>query len=47
MPEVGETLERLIGRDLVRRLERRPGQKEERYAQLLSAEAELGVGVSG
>jgi uncharacterized protein YceH (UPF0502 family) len=29
------TLERLIGRELVLRLERRPGQKEERYAQLL------------
>jgi uncharacterized protein len=35
---VGETLGRLIGRDLVRRLERRPGQKEERYAQLLDAD---------
>jgi uncharacterized protein YceH (UPF0502 family) len=32
---VHETLERLIGRELVRRLERRPGHKEERYAQLL------------
>jgi uncharacterized protein YceH (UPF0502 family) len=32
---VGETLERLIGRGLVARLERGPGQKEERYAQLL------------
>ncbi len=29
------TLERLIGRELVRRLDRRPGQKEERYEQLL------------
>lgn len=44
LPPVNDTLERLIGRDLVRRLGRRPGQKEERYAQLLSAEAELGVG---
>jgi uncharacterized protein YceH (UPF0502 family) len=32
---VHETLERLIGRGLVRRLDRRPGQKEERYEQLL------------
>ncbi len=32
---VQETLERLIGRELVRRLDRRPGQKEERYEQLL------------
>jgi uncharacterized protein YceH (UPF0502 family) len=35
LSEVHETLERLIGRELVARLERRPGQKEERYAQLL------------
>ncbi len=32
---VHETLERLIERELVERLPRRPGQKEERYAQLL------------
>jgi uncharacterized protein YceH (UPF0502 family) len=32
---VHETLERLIGRGLVAVLERRPGQKEERYTQLL------------
>ncbi|HST34055.1 MAG TPA: YceH family protein [Solirubrobacteraceae bacterium] len=32
---VQDTLERLIGRELVRRLDRRPGQKEERYEQLL------------
>jgi uncharacterized protein YceH (UPF0502 family) len=37
---VGETLGRLIERELVARLERRPGHKEERYAQLLQAEAE-------
>jgi uncharacterized protein YceH (UPF0502 family) len=38
---VHETLERLIGRELALRLERRPGQKEERYAQLLEdAEAD-------
>jgi uncharacterized protein len=39
LPEVEETLTSLIGRDLVSRLERRPGQKEERYAQLLGGEA--------
>jgi uncharacterized protein YceH (UPF0502 family) len=35
---VHETLERLIDRELVQRLERRPGQKEERYVQLLEQE---------
>jgi hypothetical protein len=35
---VHATLEQLIGRELVLRLERRPGHKEERYAQLLGAE---------
>jgi uncharacterized protein YceH (UPF0502 family) len=47
LAEVEETLERLISRDLVARLARRPGQKEERYAQLLGGEvddtAELGA----
>jgi uncharacterized protein YceH (UPF0502 family) len=38
---VHETLERLIGRGLVRALERRPGQKEERYVQLLGEGAEV------
>jgi uncharacterized protein len=33
---VHATLERLIGRDLVQQLPRRPGQKEERYAHRLS-----------
>ena len=33
--ELHETLERLIERELVARLDRRPGQKEERYAHLL------------
>jgi len=37
---VHETLERLIGRELVRRLDRRPGQKEERYEQLLQGQEE-------
>jgi uncharacterized protein len=35
MDELGETLERLIERELVARLERRPGQREERYRHLL------------
>ena len=47
LAEVEDTLERLIGRELVLRLERRPGQKEERYAHLLGgpvdAEAETGT----
>ena len=34
---VHATLERLIERELVARLDRRPGQKEERYTQLLRA----------
>jgi len=38
LAEVEETLERLIERDLAVRLDRRPGQKEERYAQLLGGE---------
>jgi uncharacterized protein YceH (UPF0502 family) len=37
---VHETLERLIARELVTRLERRPGQKEERYEHLLSADVD-------
>ena len=36
-------LERLIGRGFVARLERRPGQKEERYAQLLGGGEEEGA----
>jgi uncharacterized protein YceH (UPF0502 family) len=40
---VHETLERLIERGLAARLERRPGQKEERYAQLLGDAAEEGA----
>jgi uncharacterized protein len=37
---VHATLERLIDRQLVERLPRRPGQKEERYAELLSESGE-------
>jgi uncharacterized protein YceH (UPF0502 family) len=40
LAEVEETLERLIARELVVRLDRRPGQKEERYAQLLGGEVD-------
>jgi hypothetical protein len=36
--EVAETLEGLIQRELVARLPRRPGQKEERFQQLLGGE---------
>ena len=38
LDDVERTLEDLIARELVVRLERRPGQKEERYAQLLGGE---------
>jgi uncharacterized protein YceH (UPF0502 family) len=40
LDEVHVTLSALIERDLVERLERRPGQKEERYGQLLGSQAE-------
>jgi uncharacterized protein len=40
--EVHETLEGLIQRELVARLSRRPGQKEERYVQLLGGD-EMGA----
>ena len=38
MDELGETVERLIERQLVARLERRPGQREERYRHLLGGD---------
>jgi uncharacterized protein len=38
--EVEETLETMAGRELVARQQRRPGQKEERYAHLLGDEGE-------
>jgi uncharacterized protein YceH (UPF0502 family) len=37
---VQEALDRLVGRELVARHPRRPGQKEERYEQLLGADSE-------
>ena len=40
---VQETLRALIARDLAMRLERRPGQKEERYAELLGGPAGAAV----
>jgi uncharacterized protein len=40
MGELAGTLDRLIERGLAVRLERRPGQREERYAHLLSEEGE-------
>jgi uncharacterized protein len=40
--EVDETLDRLIERELVARLSRRPGQKEERYAQLIGGDGDEG-----
>jgi uncharacterized protein len=40
LAEIHWTLERLVARELVERLDRRPGQKEERYRQLLGADIE-------
>ena len=40
LTEVHQTLERLAARELVERLDRRPGQKEERYRQLLGGDVE-------
>jgi uncharacterized protein len=41
--EVVETLDALAQRELVERLERRPGQKEERWVQLLGGATEYGT----
>jgi len=43
MSELGRALDRLIERDMVARLDRRPGQREERYRHLLSEEVEASV----
>jgi len=40
LADIEGTLIRLAGRDLAMRLDRRPGQKEERYAQLLGGETD-------
>jgi uncharacterized protein YceH (UPF0502 family) len=46
LDELHETLAALIGRDLVAQLGRRPGQKEDRYSQLLGeSESSNGSGV--
>ena len=42
LDDIHGTLDALIERELVRRLPRRPGQKEERYEQLLGADAAAG-----
>jgi uncharacterized protein YceH (UPF0502 family) len=44
MADVMDTVERLIGRSLVARLDRRPGQREERYTHLLSEDGAEEVG---
>jgi uncharacterized protein len=41
LADVEATLERLVGREFVRRLPRRPGQKELRYEQLLGGDGEI------
>jgi uncharacterized protein YceH (UPF0502 family) len=46
LDEIHETLEGLAARGLVERIERRPGQKEERYRHLLGAD-EQGPDASG
>ncbi len=46
VPEVIETLELLVAGELVARLPRRPGQKEERYMHLLGGEAGENGGVA-
>ena len=42
LEDVQRTLDELIAREFVARLPRRPGQKEERYVQLLGGETEAG-----
>ncbi len=45
LEDVHRTLDSLIDRELVERLPRRPGQKEERFAQLLGGETSSDVAV--
>jgi uncharacterized protein YceH (UPF0502 family) len=47
LDEVELTLEELAERNMVTRLQRRPGQKEERFAQLLGAEIDEDAIVAG
>jgi uncharacterized protein YceH (UPF0502 family) len=44
--ELEETLERLIGRELVVRIGRRPGQKEDRFEQLVGGAGEEAAAVA-
>ncbi len=44
LDDVQDTLQRLISRELVARLDRRPGQKEERYEQLLTDDSDSQAG---
>jgi uncharacterized protein len=46
LDEVDETLNGLIERELVARMPRRPGQREERYTQLLGGDEPAGDGVA-
>jgi uncharacterized protein YceH (UPF0502 family) len=46
-PEVEATLERLAGRELVERLARRPGEREERWRQLLGGAPEADAPPAG
>jgi uncharacterized protein YceH (UPF0502 family) len=46
LSDVHDALARVIARELTVRLERRPGQKEERYAQLLEDETQDGSAAS-
>ena len=43
LPDVHQALDTLTGRELVERLDRRPGQKEERYRHLLGGEQSVGT----
>jgi len=45
--DIEATLAQLVERDLALRLDRRPGQKEERYGQLLGGEIEADAGAAG
>jgi len=47
LDEVEGTLEALVGRELAARLPRRPGQKEQRYAQLLGGDGGAAESESG
>jgi uncharacterized protein YceH (UPF0502 family) len=47
LADVEATLDRLIDRELVRRLQRRAGQKEERYEQLLGGEGDSAPAADG